>query len=50
MLAEIYLYGHQPEQRITYFKNAEESFIPGMTLRHRKIFWEYADCLKTLKN
>ena len=51
MLAEIYLYGHQPDSAYHYFKNAEESFNTGYDLTTQKNFFgEYAECLNTLKN
>lgn len=40
MLAEVYLYGNQPDSALYYFKKAEPAFATGYDLSTRKNFFE----------
>ncbi len=51
MYAEIYLYGHQPDSALHYFKKAESSFNTGYDLSIKKgFFGEFAACYLELKD
>ena len=51
MLAEIHLYGGQPDSALFYFKKAETSFNTGYDLSAKKNFFgEYAYCYQLMKN